>query len=485
MNLSLDVLTAEERQKIHDTSMEVLATTGMRIESSRLLDGLDARGAQVDHAVNTVRFPERLIEDAIENNRRLLREGKKLHLLNGVTSEITGSRTISAKISGGCETYLDWEARCVREADAGKLLDFVRLGEAMPDIGFVGNPIVMTSDLDGCKIEERMRRILTAALVAKNTRKVGSMEIWDERELDFMVEIGTIVRGSREAFFENPCLVTAKETISPLHLDESAGNILLACAERGLPCTIIPMPISGLSAPVVKTGAVVMGNAEILGVLAAIQSVCPEAPVGGGTISGVLDMQTSAVSFSAPEAILQDLAIAEVHGRLYGFNYLIGSGYTDAKFPNAQLIAEKTMKFLFTFLSGRYSYPVGLVKGGAVFSAEQALVDLEICRYIHGHCGDFGDFDTLGELAGLIDRVGIRGNFLAEEHTLEHFRENWFPQLFDRSTFISLDDNRRREVYRAAHEKIQDILAEPYPWEIDRDRARAIDEVVKKAEEIL
>jgi trimethylamine--corrinoid protein Co-methyltransferase len=198
-----------------------------------------------------------------------------------------------------------------------------------------------------------------------------------------------------------------------------------------------------------------------------------------------MDMQTGVVSFSAPEAILQDIAIGEVQEELYGFDYLIGSGYTDAKYPNSQVLTEKTMKFMLTYLTGRYSYPVGLVNSGAVFSAEQALVDLELCRYIHGHFGSFSDVKESGTLVDLIDKAGVRGNFVGEEHTLKHFRENWFPQIMDNTSFTSIDESRKRDIYQNAHEQVKKLFASQEYWEIDRDRARDIDRVVKRAEKVL
>ena len=350
---------------------------------------------------------------------------------------------------------------------------------------FVGNPIVMKEDLKGNKLEERMRRVKTAALIAKNTRKVGSMEVWDEREIDLFAEMGTVVRGSREAFESSPCLVTAKETISPFFLDKNAGDVLLGFAKRGLPCTIIPMPITGMSTPVTMAGNAVVGNAEILGVMAAVKAVYPEAVVGGGTISGIMDMQTSVASFSAPEAILQDIAIAEVHEHLYGLNYLIGTGYTDAKYPNSQLLAEKTAKFLFTYLSGRYTYPVGLLNAGALFSAEQALVDLELCRYIHGHFEQTFNVAELGAIVQVIKDTGIRGNTIGEQHTYEHFRENWFPSIMDRTAFSTIEENSRQEIYGKAHAKVTELLSGDNYWRIEPEKEKEIDAIVKKADQIL
>jgi trimethylamine---corrinoid protein Co-methyltransferase len=485
MTLSLEVLSREEAERMHAASVEVLERTGMRFDSPVLLEGLERRGATVDRASRVAKIPARIVEDAVDTNRRLLRKGKKLHLLNGVTSSLSDNRRIEAKVSGGCESFLDWETRTVRPATAAALLASIRLGEMIPEVDFVGNPIVLKQDLQGRPVDERIRRIETAALVAKNTRKVGSMEVWDPREIDLLVEIGTIARGGPAEYAARPCLVTAKETISPLHLDERSGDILVELAKRDLPCTIIPMPISGLSAPATRLGNAVVGNAEILAVIAAIQSVCPEAVVGGGTISGIVDMRTGIVSFSAPEAIIQDIAIAEVHQKIYGMDYLIGTGYTDAHLPNPQVLAEKTMKLLLTFLSGRYTYPVGLVNSGAIYSDEQALVDLELCRFIHAHFSDLGDSAGLGGIVDLIDKVGIRGAYLPEDHTLEHFRDNWLPELFDRTHFAGVGAGDVRDVYDTAHRRVRELLSAREFWQIDPDRAREIDRVVEKAKRVL
>jgi trimethylamine--corrinoid protein Co-methyltransferase len=478
MRLEFQLLGESELGAIHEGSLAVLEKTGMHLESEPMLEALRRHGAAVDAGARVARFPPRLVEEALASNRALLASGRKMHLLNGVTSGLTEGGRIQAKLSGGCEKYLDPESLQVRQADESSLLRFVRLGESLSEVDFVGNPIVLARDAEGRPIEERLRRIRTAALIAKNTRKLGSVEVWSEKEIDFLVEMGSIARGSREEFARRPCFVTAKETISPLFLDANAASILLALGRRSLPCTIIPMPLSGLSSPVTRMGNAIMANAEVLGVITAVKAVHPESLPGGGSISGVLDMGTGVVSFSSPEAILQDIAVAEVHERLYGFDYLIGTGYTDANHPNPQVLAEKLMKFLLSFLSRRCSYPVGLLGSGAVFSDLQALVDLELCRYIHAHFAGFGDAAAVPELVGLIAGAGIRGSFLSEEHTLAHFRENWLPGVFDPGA-------QAGSVYDRARERLHEVYARKDFWQLDARASREIDAVVRSAERVL
>ena len=143
------------------------------------------------------------------------------------------------------------------------------------------------------------------------------------------------------------------------------------------------------------------------------------------------------------------------------------------------------MKLLATFLSGRHTYPVGLVAGGSIFSDEQALVDLEICRFIHAHFAGLGPAGDLGGIVDLIGTVGVRGTYLPEDHTLEHFRENWIPELFDRTHFAGADAGHARDLYESAHRKVQECRSAPEFWQIDGARAREIDRVVEKAKRVL
>jgi len=473
MKLTLKLLDPAGCTRIHEASLEVLSRTGMTFESEQLLAGLSRAGAEVDPHRRTARIPPSLVESAISRTKSLLASGRRLHLLNGVTSQKGTTGGIEAKVSGGCEQYLDWESQAMKPATARALLQCVRLGELLPEVTFVGNPIVMREEMDGTPIEERLRRVKTAALIAKNTRKVGSMEVWSEKEIDLLVEIGIVARGSREGFDDNPCLLTAKETISPLFLDRNAGDILLALADRGLPCTVIPMPISGMSAPASPLGSVIVANAEILGVMTAIQTVCPEALVGAGIISGVMDMRAGTASFSAPEAILQDIALTEVFGELYGMDCLIGTGYTDAEHPGNRGPAEKMLKFLLSFLAGHTTYPVGLLRSGSVFSPEQALVDLELCRLIHGQLACRLDTGLLGAIVDVVHEAGIRGDSLGSDFTLRHYRE--FSQAVRGSD----------EMYSAAYERRTALLAGRDFWEIESEKAREIDRIVRTAESIL
>lgn len=477
------LFSKDDLQALHDAALDILADPGMRIMAPALLTALEHGGARVDHTRQVVCFPASLVEETIAGMQADLRRGRKPILLNGVVSSLS-SGPIQAKFGGACIEILDWERRVLRGPTRRDLVDLVRLGEAMPEVTTVGNPVIYLTEDDGTPVEPRLQRVKTAALIACYTTKAGATEVWTAQELDYLMEIGEVVRGSREAYLANPCFVTAKETISPLILDEKAGDVLLLLAQRELPTTIIPMPLTGGSAPMSLAANVALCNAEVLGVATAIRCACPEAWVAGGVISGVLDMSSGAASFAAPEAILQDLGIAELHERLYGFDFAIGTGYTDAKYPGAQSVMEKLAKYWASYQSGRVNYPVGLLNGGKAFSAEQALLDLEAAHWVH----EFGKGiavspDTLG--VDMIRRQGIGGYHLNEEYTLQNMRRAvWYPALMDRTLSSGFEKDHERDLLERAHARHKRAMAKAN-YEIDAERRREIERIVRSAEKTL
>ena len=64
--LKLDILNPEGVQRIHEATLHIIATTGVRFPSKRALEIWEKNGAQVDHDTMVVKAPRELIEEAIK-----------------------------------------------------------------------------------------------------------------------------------------------------------------------------------------------------------------------------------------------------------------------------------------------------------------------------------------------------------------------------------------------------------------------------------
>ena len=474
-NLRFSLLDQNRMEAIHRASLELLHDPGMKIMEKGLLQSLEKAGAKVDYDVDQVRFPSELVNETISSIKKDLKDGKNFPVLNGVISSSAGGE-LAAKFGGACCVYHDLEKGEGREPTNEDVIRMIRLGEALPEVKYVGNPVIYTNNDDGTPILPHLRPIKTAALMAKFTSKPYSCEVWSPESLEFQIEMGCVVKGGWENYKREPIFITAKETISPLQLPPEDAKILMALAEKDLPCTVVPMPLSGGSSPVTAASNVVLANAEILGTWTALRSFAPTCRVAAGVISGVIDMSTGHALFAAPEPIIQDATLAELYSDFYGFDMGMGTGYIDVRYPGAQSLAEKTLKIIAAFMKGKTTYPVGIIEGGKTFCPEEALAELEVAKAIHRL---FGGIEVGEETIALdvMREAGIGGNVLALAHTAMNFREALkTAPIFDRSPNAPVD------MLKKANEKMKEILAAPIKPVLSEDKSEEIDRIVAKAE---
>ncbi|MBA7509787.1 Glycine betaine methyltransferase [subsurface metagenome] len=481
MKVEINILEKEDLQKIHEYTLKVLENPGMKIMNRQMQDVLQKKGAKVDSENQIIKFTPQIIEETIELIKKDYQNGKAPKYMNGVTNSNSG-KGIKAKFGGACIQKLDWENKKYGDPLEKDLVDMIRLGQALPEVAVVGNPYVYLKDDSGNPINPKMQRIKTASIVAKYTTKPGPTEVWNAAELKYLIEIGIIVKGSKSNYFNDPCFITAKETIAPLILENLAAETLIMLAENNLPCTIIPMPITGVSAPVTLMSNIIIGNAEILGTMASLKAVNPYARCIGGIISGSMDMKTGLVSFGSAEASLQDMGLAEVHEKLYGFDFGIGTGYFDGKYPNAQQGIEKTLKFFLAAATGKTGFPVGLINSGKCFSGIQAVIDIEnihlINKFLQGI--EVNDENSCLEL---IREVSIGGSFVGTNHTLLNYSKHlYIPEIMDRFMPSTLNEAIKNDIANQAKKKVKKILSRDNLYVIDKDRAKEIDKIVKRAE---
>jgi len=473
--MTLPTLSADEMARIHQAALAILAAPGMKIMEPRLLKALDAAGAKVDFDTQQVSFPAELVEETLASIRCDLNSGVTMPVLNGVVASRTDGR-IAAKFGGACCRYYDWDSRSTREPNNTDVVTMLRLGDAIGDVAHVGNPVIYMCTDDGEQILPHLKPIKTAALVAKHTSRPYSCEVWSVEGLEFQIEIGCVVRGSMDAYLADPIFITAKETISPLQLPREDAEVLIALAEKHLPCTIIPMPISGASSPVTPAANVALGAAEILGVFTALRSYTPAARVAGGVITGVMDMSSGNALFADPGAILQDRMISQHFAEHYGMDLGIGTGYIDAVTPGAQSAAEKSWKMLSSYVAGKTNYPVGILEGGKTFCPVQAVIDLEIARVIH-KAFDAPAVDDEALAVDVIREAGIGGSVLASEHTARRFRD-----VLHLSDVLARSATDAEDMLDKANRKWKDIVAASQPFELDGDKVEQIDKIVARAE---
>jgi trimethylamine--corrinoid protein Co-methyltransferase len=485
------VLSDEELETLHEKALELLRDPGMRFDNPDVLHCLEHAGARVDHPTRVASLPRPLVEATIDMARREEAERRargedeltatRQLTFSWHTPFMDATAPVRASMGGGCPSYYDHDRQETRYATAGDFRRMIRLAEAIEQIVTVGNPVHYVREDDGTPVAPKMVAIKGAALVAVHSSKPGCTSCIDRRQVKYLVEIGTIVRGSAEAYLRRPLFVNIHDTESPLRMSLPESSIMYEMARRGIGTFILPMALAGIAGPVTLVSNATIAAAEILGVWTASKAINPDAPVEASAVCGVLNPRNGAVCFSSPENILIDLATAQLFRHRYATRCSTGPGLIDAPIPGALSIFERTWKVAYSGLSGEPAFPVGILGGGVVFSPEQVMLDLDIAaahhRFIRGIGAD--EFDDALEL---IRARGIGGLHIDTEHTAGSFRDMlWLPSVFERIKGVDVAAARSRDPVERAHEAWRSALGSAAEYQIDEDRRRAIEEVVRRA----
>jgi trimethylamine--corrinoid protein Co-methyltransferase len=273
-------------------------------------------------------------------------------------------------------------------------------------------------------------------------------------------------------------------TESPLKFEGRYVEIALKLAKLGYPCHVESMPLGGATAPVTLAGCLVMTNAEILSGVCTVQLASPGTSTSVGYIMGNLDMKTGLWGQGPEEGLLYAAAV-EV-ARYYGFRVTVIGFNTASKMSGAQASYEKAMSTLLPVLAGADGvYGAGSLGGGMAASFEELVLDDEICRAVlKAVQGIEVNDETLA--VDVIDKVGPGGHFLAEKHTLNHFKNVlFFPELTDRHSYDAWKKAGGKSMVKRAREKAEEILKDHWPKPLDKDVQKEISEIIRRAEKEL
>jgi trimethylamine--corrinoid protein Co-methyltransferase len=465
-------------QMLHDFSCEILRTIGMRFLSNDIIDALEKNGSKVDRNSNTAMIPQKLIEEKLWEFSKEISCGRKHFMLNGGVAYDVGER-ILCKFGSIAPRFFSWDKKFEREATEEDLINSIRLGEAIDEIGMVGCP-VYAKVIQGIKVNPNFIPIVNAMMLARYTKKLGNSEINSTKQLKYLIEIGIVIKGSLEAYKKNPCFLTAKESISPLLLDSSACEVLVALAKQGLPATMIPMPIMGASVPITISGAVAVTNAEILATMTALRCIAPDAMVGGGSMASYMDMRGKGIKFNVMDAIKVDLILCQLYKEFYKLDYGFGVYSSDSKSLGTEILIERLYKILGAFFVKKFNYVIGMYNQGMVFSPELAIIEIEMIKNLHELYNSFEMGDLNEEMIGIIKNVKPGGNFMGEMHTLNNLRKTLRSKILEEDYDIN-NKKKINDIFEKANQSYKDILKNKAVYILSEDKQKEIDKIVTAA----
>ena len=460
------VLTEDEILQIHEASLKILAQVGIAIFSLEVLKLLDDAGAQVNYTNNLVKISKNMIEEALVSIPR------KITLYNTRSKQLafTLGDGITYAVAGHDAPYwYEPETGKRRKIVKKDVEDFTRIADALENVDAIG-AAGMPQD-----VLPKGSLIHGVGAVYKNTEKPLYFSP-DELEVTKTIfDISRVVGGNND-LSKAPILICQLSPTAPLSWVKGAVESLVETARCGVPCSILPEPITGVSAPMTLAGHLVMHNVEVLSGILITQIVRKRSPViyaGGWT---TFEMRESTALSASPEACLLRLAGPQI-AQFYKIPcHSIGFD-SESLSIDAQYGWEKAITGFTPLLAGvDLMVDLGVSESFLSASNEQLIIDHEILgsfkRLIKGI-----EVNPETIASDLIKKVGPRGNFLQEEHTLTYLKQSryyWQPEISNRCSRYIWNSRGNPDMIKKAKERAEEILRSHQPKKLDEDKQKEI-----------
>lgn len=462
-------LSDSQRDRIHQASLEILERTGVSLEEPMAVELLKRAGAHLS-GDGRVRIPSALVEWAlsIAPKRVVLcdRRGRRVMPLEG--------NNVFYGPGSDCPNVIDLSTGERRPGTLQDIVDGTRVGDALPNLDFLMS-LNVANDLDQRVADRHQMR----AMLSNSTKPILAVTTSFEGCKD-VIAMAEIVVGGADALRRNPLCGFYINVAAPLRHDAESLQKLLFLADKGLPTTYTPVVLRGLNGPVTLAGALALGNAgELAGVVLA-QLRREGAPIllSGGT-NDLADMRYLGDVYAAPENRVLFMEM----GHRYDMPLFGLGGCSDSKLPDQQAAAEAAFSLLTETLAGSHLvHDVGYLDSGLTYSLEQLVICDELINWVRRFMeGVVVDDETLA--LDIIDELGPEGNYLGIPHTVRHYKEDWYPALLDRQNYEGWLTQGGKSLRERARERALKILAEHRPEPLPADVLRALDEVIRRAEE--
>ena len=413
------MVSEDELEAIHLTSLRILEELGIELVSERALDLFAFAGGDVNRATNMVRVDRGLVEQSLKT----VPDRFTLTPRNRDRRLIFGGNHVNFSLVAGPPNVHDLE-RGRRAGNFQDYCDFIRLAQYFNIIHLIGNQVVAPIELPA---NTRHLDTYNANLTYSDLCYLATA-IGRGRALDG-INMMAISRGiSLEEIAADPGVTTIISVNSPRKIDDAMAEGLIAMVEHGQPVCITPFTLMGAMTPVTLAAGLAQQNAEALFGIVLTQLVKPGAPVMYGSYTSNVDMKSGAPAFGTPENTKANIISGQL-ARKYDLPYRV-SPTNASNAADAQAIYETEMALWGAIMGGGnlIYHAAGWLEGGLTASYEKLVLDVELLQNMAEVLRPVEINDAELGFAAIKD-VAAGGHFFGTQHTLERYETAFYDPL--------------------------------------------------------
>ncbi len=412
MRPTLRFLDDELIRRIVTEARDILATLGVEIHNSGVLDMLAAHGARVDRSSARAFLNDAIVDRAIASAPSDFR----LYDVHGRETHHFGDDRVYFTPGSAAINILDGETDAIRPPTTADYIKYVKVVSGLPHIESQSTAFIPADVPSG--ISDSYRLFLSL-LYGEKPVVTGAFTI---EAFDVMKDLQLAVRGTAEGLAAKPLTVFSCCPTAPIKWSDVTSQNVVDCARYAVPVEFISMPLSGFMAPVTLVGTLVQHTAETLSGLVISQLARPGTPVLWGGSPAIFDIRYETTPMGAIETMMIDCAYSEI-GHFLGLPTQAYISLSDAKQLDAQAGFETGIGATLAALSGINSVSgPGMLDFESCQSLEKLVVDNEICgmtkRLVRG-IEPRDDFPA----RPIFEELLREKHLLIAKHTRRHLRE--------------------------------------------------------------
>lgn len=449
MKARCTLMTPEEVQMIHETSMKILREVGIVFSYAPAREILEKHGCKVDG--HKVFFPTELVEERLKS----VPNHFTLHGRNeDRTVEINTYDTHTAGPT--CSPY------CV-DLDNGRrygsLEDFIKLVKLENDLD--GIDILSQTPVEPNDVELSVRQNVQTFNNLKYSDKplMGSVLGYEASKQS--IELAAIANGV--ALDDLGCktyIASIPCTLTPLSFDDKMAGAIIAYAETNQAQLVSSLSISGATTPATFAGTVALQNAEVIAGIVLAQCVNPGCPIVYSASASNAEMSTGSLSIGSPEDAIFSLMNGQL-AKFYDIPCRISGTLSDSKMMDSQAAFESAITGIMGWFGGGnfILHSAGIIETYNCCSFEKLVIDNELLGYF-AKIGAGVEVNEETLAYDVIKEVGPQGQFLDNMHTFMNFRNFYRPFITNRQNADQWAADGKISLEKAANAKWKKMLEE-------------------------
>lgn len=442
-----EVFSQSDIEAIHENVLRILSEVGLVIGYAPAVDCLKKAGCKTDG--ERVYFPPELVEE-----RRKLAPSSFTVYGRNPAQDVTFDRDAFVTIPAYGSPVVHHHGEERRDGTRDDFIKFTKLTQSSKSIDVASAVPCEMADVDmAIRDAEYVRTILEYCEKPFVVSKTAAV-------LRAAFDQCCILYGSADELTAKPRFLAITDSLPPLGYDHTMAELLMFCAEHGIPQRIGGLGLAGLTTPVTWAGSLSQMMAEALAGIVLAQCIRPGTPVVLNNSTSCADMRSLMLSVGAPESALNCIGTAQM-ARFYGIPCRSGGGIADSKLSDAQAGAESMMNLLTSALSGAnfILHACGILDAYMASSLEKFIIDEECCAMVkHIRKGIAVTPETLA--FECIREVGPQGTYLTHDHTMEHYQELFRPALFNRDSYSQWQSTGSQDCVQLAKQQWERRIAE-------------------------